>query len=205
VTASERADGADGADDAEEAESLPTEPLPWSRAVVAGGAAYLAGFLLTAALFVVGPAGVGGGTLGQRVARMGMVYNNAHGVDVVASELTPVGRRFSFIDLAAASGQSAVPVAVYLAIPIVVLLVAGFLYVRLTAAPAVTTAAMSLGYAGMATLGTLLFRYSEPVEGGTITFTLDGTSALLTGLAFPLLFALPGGLVAVALSRRARR
>jgi hypothetical protein len=175
----------------------PADTLAWATAVVAGGVAYLLGYLVTVSLFLFGPAGASESlSAAGRFAQMGIVFANAHGVDAVTSQLTPLGRRFSFIDLAAAEG-AAIPVVIYLLVPAVVLFGVGFLYVRGAGAvlPAVGTA---LGYGGAAYLGSLLFTYTDPAAGEAIVFGVDAAGALVTGLVFPLAFAVPGGVFAAA-------
>lgn len=168
--------------------------LPWPALVVAGVGAFLAGYLLTVLLTIVGPSSVRGGVVGI-LTLLAFVFYSAHGVPV------EVGGR-ERVDLltrtaSASTPEPAVPVIVFYAIPVVVLLaVALVVTVRVVdrSEDPVRVGAAVLGFAvsyGLAAIaGTLVFT-TESVFGGSARLVLR--DAALFGFAYPLVF---GGVAA---------
>lgn len=156
----------------------------------------------------------------------------SHPVIVIANdEQTNLGSQFSLFEYADLLGAGfGVPQAVFVAIPVVLLFTIGASRawrVRRSEPrwkTVYSTLGMAVGYGAVAYLGTLLFSYpvgevdtvdgtavvarqAYTIRGGEIgtavlQFAPKSTGAILTGIAFPLLFATMGALAGVSLRER---
>lgn len=166
-----------------------------SRAAVAGVWSFMAGYLLTLAVVVVGPSRTAGGVRGV-LNVVAFIFYSAHNVSTVSPNATynELAKQQQF-------GDPAVPIAVFFALPVVVLSVTGVAY-----------AARGLGEeihldrVSQATLG-LAVGYAAVSVFGTFVVTLDASHpshvrALLFGLAYPATFCLLGGLAVLGWQRR---
>jgi hypothetical protein len=180
--------------------------LDWPRLLALGPAAFVAGYVVTVLVVVLGPSSVSGDPADVLLLLVFLFYS-AHNVPLAVDG---VGQ----IDWLAQAGSGAtpppaVPVAVFYAIPILVLLGGGAVLarrldgvddpVRVGAA----VGALAASYAVVAVAGTVLFRESS-VFGGTAR--LVPVDAAVYGLAYPLAFATIGAVVTVLLGHlRGRR
>lgn len=204
----------DSPDDGDETDGLlDTDGLadlrafPWPVGVVAGGAAWLAGYVLFAALFYLGPASIGASSQSERLTQIGHLFYNAQFVDrVVAAPsdvLIPGGRRTNFL-LEAAATQ--LPLPAYFAPPIVALVVVGavigwraFGSEATAVEGGLTGFAMALGYLALAVVGTFLF-VVEAAEG-QVTATPDRLQTLAFGFAYPFVLGTLGAVIGIYTDR----
>ncbi len=154
-------------------EAMDTER--WAEAIVTGAVAYGVGYLVMAGLFFLGPVSTSGLTLREKLGAIGVTFNAAHHIQVMASkpvlvlaesEATLLGETFSLFELSDVLGaEQALPRALYLAIPVVLLVTIGFSRAwRLSPmedvwGPVKTSLGIPVGYAAVAYLGSLLFSY----------------------------------------------
>ena len=149
----------------------------WSLAVVSGAVVYLLGYALTGVLILADPDADGGDlTLVDQISRIGVRYNAAHGIDISASdpmilyesagEFTELGATFDLFSFAGQIGQeSTIPTAVFDAVPILVLLAVGVVFVWKTGdsganeLAVITTLGIAIGYGAVTYLSTLVFEY----------------------------------------------
>jgi|GEM_PF-1784117 len=181
----------DGSDVAEEVEERLRE-TNWLAAFVLGAGAFVVGLLLTAILVVgVGESPQGG--LQGVVLLVGFAFYAANLVRI------DIGDGI-LVDFFAGVSNTSVPLEVYYAVPMVVLLAAGFLVVDRYATrsvdpigTAMQVAGIAVGYLAVALLGTFVF-VTPTVTGGSASLVV--TDVLLFGLAFPLVFATLGAAIA---------
>jgi len=172
--------------------------LPISSGAAAGVVAYLAGYLLTYLLVEVD------GELDpeQPLEQVGMLFYNAHFVDTVLTG-EALGETGTSSENVLRNATTQLPEAAYFAVPVVVLVVAGFAAVRLGSrltAPAdgaVGGSLIALGAFPFSILGVLVFETT-----GSFLF-VDGSAApdlvtgiLLVGIVYPVVFGGVGGLLA---------
>lgn len=166
------------------------EGLRWAVLALAGVGAYLVGYGLTVLIAVVGPSDtqVGPGTL---LNQMGFVFYSAHNVPL---DVSGIGR-MDWLGVAARpdTPEPSVPVLVFYAVPVVVLLAVGlvvaFRLVERTDDPVqvgVAVVAVAASYAVAMIAGTFVFT-SQSVFGGPARLSLE--DAVLFGLAYPVVFA----------------
>jgi hypothetical protein len=174
--------------------------VPWPLAIVAGGGAYLVGYVCTALLFFVGPASFGSiDGLAERLKIVGFVFDNQHFVDVVVTNGD--GAVIQRENIVLAGGTSSLPPAVYFAVPVVVLLAVGFAFARsqygreeyLISGP--TGVGMALGYAGVGYLAAFVFVRGDRFGN---TAAVDGGGILLMGLVYAAVLGTVGCLGALA-------
>lgn len=174
-----------------------------------GALAYVVSYALTFAFVALD--GVSSESLpGWKLA--GQVLYSAHNVETVASAsgggLT-VDRSFNLI--ATEVGElsdvgSAVPAVVYYVVPVLVLLLAGFLVVRTVdagslpaATGAVAGATVAGGYLVLGVLGAFLFRSSGEAFGVQASIAPNLlASAFLLGVVYPVVLGAVGGALAAA-------
>jgi hypothetical protein len=139
----------------------------------------------------------------------GWLYYNSQFSDMTTSATGQMsafgGRRVNLLTDGRLFGpvHLGLPTAVYHAVPVVVLTVAGFVFTRRSAVDGVVdsltaSGAVALGTTAAAALGTWLFA----VSAGHVTVSphpMEGV--LMTGLFFPLLFGSLGGVVSARLPR----
>lgn len=196
-------------------ESVPTtddvaerlEGIPWTRLAAAGVGAFLAGYALTVLVAVVGPSSVEGG-FADVLTLLAFVFYSAHNVPL---EVSGVGR-MDWLTIAgsAATPEPAVPVIVFYAIPVAVLLAVGLFatgrLVGRTDDPTRVLAAvlvLAVSYGLTAIAGTAVFT-SRSAFGGPARLVL--ADAVLFGFAYPLVFgAIGAGVAGIVASVRASR
>lgn len=177
-----------------------------------GAVSFLIGYVLTFVMVTIDGVETGDAP-SWKVA--GWVFYGGHNVEMQSS-LSGGGESrsetFSVFAESDVSGlTSTVPEFVYLLVPVVVLVLAGFLlYVlvgrSLDVGGAVGVgASVTLGYVVLSLLGTFLFEYSESVGSGDVQVTLSVGPELLTaiviaGIVYPVLFGAVGALVGRSVS-----
>ncbi len=174
-------------DDASPADRL--AGVAWPGVVAAGAGAFLAGYVLTILVVVLGPSSTAGGVWGVLVL-LAYVFYGAHNVSIDAGE---VGR-VNMIQEAARGGTS-VPVVVFYALPILVLLVTAVLVTtrfadrRDPVQSVGTVFGIAGGYALVAAAGTVVFT-SNTIFGESARPVL--TEAVAFGLVYPVVFGTLG-------------
>lgn len=185
--------------------------IPVGASLVAGVAAYVAGYALTFGLLLVdsrlseggGSAG-GDGSFDVLFEFVGTLWYSAHFVPVDFE--IPLGTGsvdlIEFYDLA-------LPSLVYYAVPVLVLFVAGFVVTQ-RAHPASASvvgaagagASIALAYLPLVALGTQYFHFS--FVGAEISLPLI-RSALVAGVAYPVVLGAAGGLAWYGVTDRGER
>lgn len=170
----------------------------WPGVVAAGAGAFLAGYLLTVLVVVLGPSSTAGGVWGVLVL-LAFVFYSAHNVAVEAENLG----RVDMLEQSARDG-TAVPVVVFYAIPILVLLVTAALVTARYTEPrdpiqsVGAIAGLTGGYALLSAAGTVVFT-SQTVIGAPARLVLG--EAVAFGVVYPVVFGTIGaalvGVVAV--------
>jgi len=188
------------------------QSVPWVSSVLAGAGSFLGGYVLMAALFFVGPASAGNGPLAEQLKQIGYVFYNAHFVDGLISvsseqiQLAGSPRVNLLLDEGVVGLSTSIPIPVYLAVPVVTLLVAGGLLA--TYRPDVTTdsvsigltgAGMALGYALLALAGT--FVVVRSLADGSASYAPDRLQTLALGFAYPFVVGIAGMIVGSLLDR----
>lgn len=183
--------------------------VPWVPTAIAGGLAACVGYLLTAALFVVGPASITADVgIRFQLVQYAFVFYNAHLVDVVtvvADSAVPGGRTNLLL---ASTGGTAVPIPVYFAIPVVLLLaVAGHVTDRWLTRPTAAQvplvgAAVALGYGLVLITGRFLATRTVSAGTQTATGSPDLVQTVAFGLAIPAIVATAGAGLALVIRRR---
>jgi len=147
----------------------------WAEAIVTGAVTYVVGYLVMAAVIFLGPANPGANaSLREKFEFVGIVFNAAHNIDVQSSHEVLLftgdgrvflGQTFDLFRFVRIVGEQSIPTAVYFAVPVTLLIAVGFSRAwRLSPAddiwsPVKTTTGLSIGYGGLAYLGTYLYRY----------------------------------------------
>lgn len=180
-----------------------------SRSVLFGVIAYLVGYLATVLFVLVDGVEFGGDAGWVKIA--GWVLYAAHTVKMEitgfagdSSETRTVSLFDGFSDLT--NLTDAVPEILYLLVPIVVLVGAGYGLTRRVTDPgasAPTAAALGAsvvaGYLPLAVVGQILFSHTESGLGGNVGVTVAPefvTSVLLVGLVYPLVCGAVGAVLA---------
>lgn len=193
--------------------SRSTSPLDTVRAhaptgAVFGATSFLLSYVLTYAFVVIDGVDTsdGGWTL------VGLVLYSAHNVETVASASGVGGSVTGSFNLIHNSLSeftdlgSAVPTLFYYLVPVVALLVAGFLTVRVVddraasvGAGAAAGATVALGYLVLAVVGRFVFEVSQSAFGAQVTLAPDlVTAVVLLGIVYPVVFGAIGGAAASA-------
>ena len=201
-------DGTDGIDDLV-AERLDGMEWPWLLA--AGPAAFVAGYVATVLVVVLGPSSIGDDVF-NALKQLVFVFYSAHNVPL---EVSGFGR-VDWLTRAASPSTPApdTPVVVFYAIPMLVLIVTGVVVsgrlldrvddpVRIAAA----VGALGVSYGLAAVAGALVFTDTSLVGGPARLALAD---AALFGLAYPLAFGTVGagresGPCSVSQRRKGRR
>lgn len=183
--------------------------FPWVGAAINGATAFLVQYLIIVLVFVVGPAATRADTVMERLTTYAFVLFGAHNVPVVrsAQEITFEGPRR--INLVTDAQDPTIPILVYLALPVVVLLVAGAVFYWLYGdgkgtfyeRAALTGIGHGVGYFAVGILASFVFVATTTFDPGTVTEAVDRLAAVVSLLAYPLVFATLGAL-AVAGYRR---
>ena len=189
-------DGVNGEDSSADSALLTelknVDTIRWAEGVVTGAVTYVVGYLVTAALFFIGPGSLQDNlSISEQLARIGVFFNGAHFINVNASDpvivittegTTDLGSQFGLFRYADLLNTGfGISENVLLAVPVLVLLSVGAgraWRLSRTATPTVTVStslAMTLGYGAVAYLGTMLFSY--PLGEAT---TVDGTAVVAT-------------------------
>jgi hypothetical protein len=175
-----------------------TDDLPLVRGAVAGAAAYVLGLVLTFLLLTI-DSEVDVGEVGRGETStldvVGWFFYNAHFVDIDVKLQGFLGQSRNFIS----DTPLQLPEVVYHAVPIVLLITVGFLFVSALdlGNPSVTEVGIAgttvaVGYLPLAVVGTFLFEASNGVASFAPPLLM---STLLLGLAFPVCFGAIGGLL----------
>lgn len=161
-----------------------------------GVVAFVVGYGATGAVAFVGQWPTQTGIVGA-LKTIGFAFYSAHNVRVGIS----TGGSFDFLG---ALTSPDVPIAVYYAIPILVLLAAGVLVTRRDhgspldpVAVGATAASIAAGYVVVAVLGRFVF-VSGTLTGGTASLVLVDTVLFYT--LYPLVFATIGGALSLSLA-----
>ena len=160
--------------------------------VVAGIGSYVASYV---AMFVLSLL-EGGDVLQQEAWKAaGMIFYNAHNVDITASALGQ-SRSVNFLGLS--SGFGSIPTVVYYLVPVAALVLMGYVVAWRAdggdlASAAIAGATVTGGYLVMVILGTFLFTISV---GGASAGPDLVMSVLLAGLAYPIIAGGLGGVIA---------
>ncbi|WP_244605366.1 hypothetical protein [Halorhabdus rudnickae] len=204
-----RTDSADGSDGLfAEDWRADLRDVPSIPGIVAGGAAWLFGYVLMAALFFVGPATLSVGSTGERLRGIGLIFYNAHfvsGVETLSGGGVQQTVRFNLI---LEQTGTAVPAAVYFVIPIVAILAVGAVvgFVALNADAEYVTiplfgVAMAVGYLPLAVAGTFLVELPVGWSLGTLVLEPDLLEAAAFGFAYPFVVGSVGALLGYALQQ----
>jgi hypothetical protein len=178
---------------------------PWFLGVLAGTWTFVTGYLLMAGIMLP-TANFAGGTVSKFKA-FGQVLFNAHQVPLAqtlsdGSPVNVIGIPSNYLTETTPS----LPVAVYFAVPIVVLLAAGLVLARSTVSGTdyeeyvLPGTALTVGYLGMALLARFLVEDTIPTEDGPVTWVPELVPTLIFGLLYPLVLGTLGAL-AVAVWR----
>ncbi len=160
----------------------------WPGVVAAGAGAFLAGYLVTVLVVVLGPSSTTGGW--GVLVLLAFVFYSAHNVAVEAENLG----RVDMLEQSARDG-TAVPLVVFYAIPILVLLVtAALVTTRYTeqrdpVQSVGAIAGLTGGYALLAAAGTLVFT-SQTIFGAPARLVLG--EAVAFGVVYPVVFGTIG-------------
>ena len=161
----------------------------WPRVVATGIGAFLAGYLLTVLVIVLGPGSVSGDPWGVLVL-IAFVFYSAHNVPAVVDGTVEV----SYLQYVAqpSTPVPSVPVVVYYAVPLVVLLATGAVVASRYGDDAgrpvdgvLAGLGASVGYVAVAAAGTFIFR-TPALFGGVSRLDLGATATY--GFAYPLVF-----------------
>ncbi|WP_181684912.1 hypothetical protein [Halorhabdus salina] len=185
----------------------PLRSFSWGRGILTGALSFVVGYLLMAALFFVGPPSIDAQSLSGRFDQIAYIFYNSQFVDGLISapaDVTiPGGRRFNFVLEAT---EPAVPIVVYLSIPVVSVLVIGGLFQAVVRSDVdeyvdagLTGAAMALGYVAVALVGTFLIARST--GNGIATFAPDRIQTVVLCVAYPFVLGTLGALGGLMIDR----
>lgn len=170
-----------------------------SGSLVAGAIGGVVGYLVSYVVLFLFLLLEGGNILQQQAMQAaGWVFYGAHNVDVTISAL---GQSQSQNVLQTLSGVTSIPVFVYYLVPIVVLVAVGYIVASRVrtggnvAAGAAAGATVTIGYLILAVAGTFFFAIGS---GGASAGPDLLTSALVAGLAYPVVFGAVGGAIEAA-------
>ncbi|CCQ34494.1 RNA-binding protein [Halorhabdus tiamatea] len=182
--------------------------VPWIPGVVAGGVAWLFGYLLMAALFFVGPATLSAGSTVERLRGIGVIFYNAqfvNGAETLSGGGVQETVRFNLI---LEQTVTSVPTPVYFAIPVVAILAVGTAvgYLALKADAEYVTVSllgvvMAAGYLLFAVAGTFLMELPVRWTLGTLVLEPDLLEAAAFGFAYPFVVGSVGALLGYALQQ----
>lgn len=181
-----------------------TEDISVRVGLPTGIGAYLLGYLITYVLLLMEAPGA----LNDYVSPdsnhiyepVGWVYHGAHAVDVSRSNLNGAQDVNYLLNLDYVYGLSIPPIVFY-AIPVVVLVFAGYQTVRRLEIPnrltsgVIAGGSIVFGYFIMAVFGAYFFEFLVAGQGSKPDATM---SALLIGLAYPIVAGAIGGAIAVS-------
>lgn len=169
-------------------QSLPT-------GAVVGVGSYILSYVLLFVFLIL----EGGNMLQQQAWKAaGLILYNAHNVDIVASAM---GQTQSVNILAQAGGTTSIPTIVYYVVPVLVLVVMGYVVASMAnlgsnvAAAAAAGATVTVGYLVLAVLGTFVFTVGSAMASGSPDLMM---SVVLMGLVYPIVFGSIGGAIAGA-------
>jgi len=171
-----------------------------------GAGAYVVGYVLTFVLTVVD--GVESGSVDSWKA-VGWVFYGGHNVDIqqsISSDQGSASRTVDIFGQGVSELGSTVPQVVYLLVPVVALLGAGYVaYGRAdggrleTTAVAAVGATVAVGYLVLAVLGAFLFEESGGAFGVDASIAPElGTAVVLAGIVYPVVLGAVGAVVANA-------
>lgn len=171
-----------------------------------GAAAYVVGYVLT--FIFVAIDGVESSDI-ESWKFVGWVFYGGHNVDVETT-LSAGGQsesQTSSVFEGTSDLTSTIPEFLYLLLPVVVLVGAGFLMYTVvgrrleTGAAAGVGASVAVGYLVLAVIGTFLFEYSRSSALGEATAGPEMTMGiLLAGIVYPVVFGAIGGVVGQSVS-----
>lgn len=186
------------------------DELPLKEGALFGAVAYVVGYALTYVLLTVDgevePSELGSFLTVDLASGYQVVGWFFYGAHFVSTELTGSGNAGS----ATIGGNvlsettTQIPSVVYYAVPIVLLVAAGYALVTYldlgdvsTEAAAKSGSALAVGYLPLAIVGTIVFSGSVSQGGQSISMGPDlVTGALLAGIVFPLVLGAAGGALA---------
>jgi hypothetical protein len=183
---------------------------------IVGAAAYVVGYLVTFLLTMID----GLESAGEFAAwkAVGWVFYGAHNVQLSSTQTAAGQSRsqsYNIFDMAgnefASAGAgltSTIPSFVYMLVPVVVLIGAGYVAYQQAGVRGLETdrvaavgASVVAGYLALAVVGRFLFQYSESasIGGRSVSVTIGpelATAVLLTGLLYPLVLGAIGAVLA---------
>lgn len=179
-----------------------------STGAAVGAAAYVVGYVLTFVFVTID--GVESSQI-DSWKFVGWVFYGGHNADL---EATASGAGQSQSETISIFGgeltgdlTSTIPEFLYLLLPVVVLVAAGFLVYGMvgrrleTGTAAGVGASVAVGYLVLAVVGTFLFEYSQSALGAEVTYGPEmTTSILLVGIVYPVVFGAIGGVVGQSVS-----
>ena len=182
--------------------------FPWLPGFVTGAVTWIVGYVLFVSLVYLGPASLGDTTPAERLKAIANLFYNAQFVErivIAPADLSIMGgRRTNF--LLEANVQH-IPLPVYLAVPIVAILVVAIVFGVVSMADTadygeagLAGVAIALGYVAIALLGTVLF--SVTLVEGSVEARPDRLQTLAFGFAYPFAFGTLGTLVGIVYNRR---
>lgn len=173
-----------------------------------GAAAYVVGYILTFVFITID--GVEPGEVDSWKV-VGWVFYGEHNVDIETT--ISAGGRSETETTSIFGGEitgdltSTIPEFLYLLLPVVVLVGAGFLVYTMvgrrleTGAAAGVGASVAVGYLVLAVIGTFLFEASQSAALGEVTFGPEMTTGILVaGIVYPVVFGAIGGVVGRSVS-----
>lgn len=181
----------------------------WLGAAINGAVAFLTQYLLVAILFVLGPLSSGADTVFERLTAYAFVVFGTHHVPVVrtAREVTLQGP--SRVNPVTNAQDPTILVGVYLAIPVVALLIAGAIfYCRHADGPGtdyeravLTGIGHAGGYLAVGLLAAVVFVATTTFDSGSVTEAVDRIVAVVSLIAYPAIFATIGALTVAGYRR----
>lgn len=183
--------------------------FPWPGAVLAGATAFLAQYVLVGLLFLLGPLSTRADGLLEQLTTYAFVVFGAHHVPVLrtAQGITFEGARR--VNLVTDAQDPTIPTVVYLALPVVTLVIAGAIFywrygdgVGEDYERAVLTGmGQSVGYLLVGLVASFVFVATMNFDPGTVTEAVDRFAAFVSLLVYPLAFATAGALLVVGYRR----
>lgn len=178
-----------------------TDNLPVAAGV--GAASYVVGYVLTFVFVTID--GVDSSQI-DSWKFVGWVFYGGHNVDI---ESTASGGGMSqsetfsiFGNQAPSDLTSTIPEILYMLVPVLVLVIAGFLVYGMvgrqldTASAAGVGASVALGYLVLSVVGIFLFEWSRSQGGASLNIGPEMTMGiLLAGIVYPIVFGAIGGIV----------